>query len=321
MNKLFFSMLIVILPMDAIGAVYMQSNGSGRVNATISNVENGVGRTILSFVSPAGGRGYGMYCSQSGMQRYNYVRAFSILEKTVTVKNSLTGVSYNVPVTCPSCSYSGENGFLNVSGPQSYLQDHVCYSGLTPDPYGATTSFQTTVYISLQDSRIPAGRYEGTIVGSVGEISEYYAGEYVNYSNEMINKGMQTGTAGVVAMKFDVIVPEYTVCTSASPILIDHGSLTPEQVRGNARSQQFSISCSGPANINVSLSDLMPKIGDGIYSKLSLSADNVTWKDKVDTILNDRGTQIIYISSTLEASGDIYAQSLSGYSVITINYH
>ncbi|EEI3024019.1 hypothetical protein G3P77_004796 [Salmonella enterica subsp. diarizonae] len=315
-----FLLMIILLPITAYSAVYIQSNGSGRVSANMNNVENGVGRTILNFTSPAGGRGYGMYCSAPGMQTYNYVRAFSILNNVVTVRNTSTGASYDVPVTCPSCSYSTSRGFLNVGGAQPFYQTHECWIGPTPYPFDATTSLQTTVLVSLQDSRIPAGRYEGTIIGSVGELSENYVGEYVNYGAEMINIGMQGGTAGVVAMKFDVVVPEYTVCTSASPITINHGSLTPDQVRGNTREQRFSIACSGPANLKITLSDLNPRVGDGIYSRLKLSINNSNWLDRLNATLNDRGTQIVYVSSALETKGPITAQSLNGNSVITINY-
>ncbi|HDN6545887.1 TPA: hypothetical protein P1858_003598 [Salmonella enterica subsp. enterica serovar Chester] len=320
MNRLLFILALIIFPVKSFCAVYMQSNGSGRVNATMDNVANGVGRTILSFTSPAGGRGYGMYCSQSGMQTYSYVRAFSVLKNTVTVRNTTTGQSYEVPVICPACSYSTSSGFLNVGGGQSYPQSHECYNGLTPYPYGATTSLQTTVYVSLQDSRIPAGRYEGEIIGSVGEISESYNGEYGNFASALIGKGMQFGTAGVIAMKFDVVVPEYTECTSVSPIVINHGSLTPDQVAYNEREQHFSIVCSGPANIKISLSNLRPKLGDNIYSRLKLSSDNSPWLEQLNTVLADRGTKIINIKSTLETEGDVHAQSLSGNSVITIYY-
>lgn len=316
-----FLLMITFLPITAYSAVYIQSNGSGNVTANMDNVENGVGRTVLGFVSPRGGRGYGMYCSNSiGAQRYNFVRAFSILNNKVTVRNTSTGVSYEVPVTCPSCLYSTSRGFLNVGVAQGFKQTHDCWSGPTPYPFEVTTSIQTTVFISLQDSRIPAGRYEGTIIGSVGELSESYVGEYVNYGAEMINIGMQGGTAGVIAMKFDVIVPEYTICTSASPITINHGSLTPDQVSGNTREQRFSIACSGPANLKITLSDLNPRVGDGIYSQLKLSTDNSNWLDRLNATLNDRGTQIVYISSVLETKGPITAQSLNGTSVITINY-
>lgn len=320
LKSIFTFILMMTFPVTSFSAVYIQSNSNGNLTANMDNVENGVGRTVLNFVSPAGGRGYGLYCSSLGAQTYNYVRAFSILNNKVTVRNVSTGASYQVPVTCPSCSYSTTRGFLNVGGSRSFYQVHPCYSGLTPDPYAATTNLQTVVFVSLQDSRIPAGRYEGTIIGSVGELSESYIGEYVNYGAEMINAGMQGGTAGVVAMKFDVVVPEYTVCSSASPIIINHGSLTPEQVRGNTREQRFSIACSGPANLKITLSDLKPRVGDGVYSRLKLSIDNSSWLDRLNTTLNDRGTQIVYISSTLEASPPIIAQSLSGSSVITINY-
>ncbi|EFM0751986.1 hypothetical protein HIX98_004157 [Salmonella enterica subsp. enterica serovar Bredeney] len=319
-RRIFLIFMLTISPVKTFGAVFIQSNGSGILRANMDNVANGVGRTILNFISPAGGRGYGMYCSHPGIQSYNFVRAFSILSNTVTVRNTVTGQSFEVPITCPSCSYTTSDGFLNTGNAQPYLQKHECFAGLTPFPFGATTSLQTTVYVSLQDARIPAGTYEGVIIGSVGELSESYAGEFINYATVLISKGMQSGTVGVLAMKFDVIVPEYTECISTGPVSIAHGSLAPSQADKNRRQQNFSIVCTGPANLKLALSDTRPKLGENVYSRLKLSFDGLNWLDEVNTVLNDRGTQIVYVQSVLEVDGTMHPQTFTGSSVIKMDY-
>ncbi|WP_174509680.1 hypothetical protein [Klebsiella oxytoca] len=301
------------------GAVYIQATYSPGISISSTNVSNGIGQTTLNFRSPAGSLGYVPWVSTSGVQTYNYIRAFSIFESKVVMKNKSTGQSFSVPVTCPACQAASSAGFLSAGGLVNFKQTHGSYLG-SDWAFSASASVTSRILVSLLDSSIPAGSYEGTIVGSVGQLAESYSGEYLNYASSIISVGVRTGIATVVAMKFDIVIPEYTICTTNSPLTINHGNLTPDQVSGDVKTQNLSIACTGKATIKLSMSTPRPRVGNGVHSHIRMSADNINWAETSNTTLGSRGTQIIYLSSTLETSGTMVPQSLQGSTVITMSY-
>jgi len=235
------------------------------------------------------------------------------------MKNTTTGVSYTVPVTCPSCQASSGIGYLAV-GANVYYPNRFNACSFGPQPFFVGSSLSTSLIISLLDSRIPAGTYQGTVIGSMGQMAEGYAGEYMNYASDFIYYGLQNGVADVLTMKFDVVIPDYTICTTSSPLTINHGSLTPDQVQGNTRTQNLTIACTGPATIKLTMSNPNPQVGNGIKSHIQMSSDNINWAESSQTTLNSLGTEIINFSSTLNATGAITPQSLNGSAVVTMNY-
>lgn len=313
--------LLALLSLSFSGqcAVYIQISNSGQTSSSTANVSNGIGRTDMNFTSPAGSEGYIPWVSTPGVQTYNDIRAFAVFQNTVSMKNLSTGQSYIAPITCPSCVGVNGSGYLNGGSAVSFPQTHDSYVGMT-FYFSASASVAATVFVSLADSHIPAGHYEGTITGSVGQLAEGYSGEYLNYTSELIREGLNGKVVNAIAMKFDIVIPDYTACTTASPLTIDHGSLTPAQVSGNVKTQNLLITCTGPATIKLTMINPRPQVGNGVTSHIQMSSDNVNWAESSDTTLASLGTEIIHFSSTLETVGTIVPQSLRGSTVVTMNY-
>jgi hypothetical protein len=322
-KKIFFTVSLLgmfFVSISGYANVFLQTNTQSQTNVNQTAVSNGLGKVDINFTSYAGGQGYSIFCSGSGSLHYDYIRAFAIFDATVAMKNIATGEVYNVPVTCPSCQVSIGDGFISAGGSVPFSKNQACAVGILNGTFVATTSLQTSLYVSLLDSRIPAGAYQGSIIGSVGEMSEGYIGEYINYTQSIIRSGLKTGVSGVSIMKFDIVIPDYTICTTNSPLTIDHGSMTPDQVQGNLKSQSLSIACTGPATIKLTMNNFRPQVGSGIKSHIQMSSDNINWAESSQTTLNSLGTEIINFSSTLETTGAITPQSLNGSAVVTMNY-
>ncbi|HDY1778227.1 TPA: hypothetical protein RPB66_004004 [Escherichia coli] len=175
-----------------------------------------------------------------------------------------------------------------------------------------------SVSLNLSGKGLPSGTYQLNIpyVLAWGTSKDGDANRDFQNTWKAGNVGVNNVT-GYFSINF--VIKNKCEISYKNDILLDHGTLTPDDINGNqASSDELSVSCQIKTPVRFQFNPQQVELGNGVISQLSL---NFSGKNNLDMsipemIKNDK----FKVTSTLQKKSNVMAGKLKGVSVLNITY-